>query len=156
ELVELLQQQFSAENFHIVEADMLEVDIPSLVTAAQVNRILQPRVRVVANLPYYISTAVISKLIESRNIIKDMTLMLQREVAERIASLPGGRDYGALSVLSQLYCEVRLLFHVRPGSFRPIPKVESSILRLTVRDRPIATVSDQALLIRVVRAAFAQ
>ena len=157
ELVDLLKTELVSDKLKIVEADILQVDIEELRRSAlESNPKLQPRLRVVANLPYYISTAVITRFIESRSAIKDLTLMLQREVAERITSPPGGREYGSLSVLVQLYCRTRRLFHVPPGSFRPIPKVDSTVVQLEIDDSSSALVKDEGLLVRVVRAAFAQ
>jgi 16S rRNA (adenine1518-N6/adenine1519-N6)-dimethyltransferase len=157
EMVELLRTELASERLTIIEGDILQVDIPGLIhSTLQTNRQLQPRARAVANLPYYISTAVITQFIEARSVLKDMTLMLQREVAERITSPPGSRDYGALSVLVQLYCRTQRLFHVAPGSFRPIPKVDSTVVRLELYDSTSLAVGDEALLNRVVRSAFAQ
>lgn len=151
DLAAVLEEKFTQENLQVIEADILKLDLVSLIA----ERSNPPaNLRVVANLPYYISTAILSVLIHNRNLIKDMTLMLQREVAERIASPPGCREYGAISVLTQLYFEPHILFHVKPGSFRPIPKVESSILQLITR--PQTATVDEQLLERVVFGAFAQ
>jgi 16S rRNA (adenine1518-N6/adenine1519-N6)-dimethyltransferase len=114
------------------------------------------RVRVVANLPYYISTAIIEKLLAQRSRIFDMTLMLQKEVVERLASGPGSRDYGYLSVAVQYYCEASRMFDVPPAAFEPVPKVDSAIVRLVVRDRPAVEVEDESRFFAVVRACFAQ
>lgn len=157
ELVELLNNEFSSPCLKIVAADVLKCDIPALIAEARDERPgLQARARVVANLPYYISTAVIQQLIDARAILKDMTVMLQREVAERIVSAPGGKDYGSLSVLVQLYCTTRIILNVPPGAFRPAPKVDSRVLQLVVRDKPLAPVTDEQLFERVVRACFSQ
>ncbi|MEK6300983.1 MAG: 16S rRNA (adenine(1518)-N(6)/adenine(1519)-N(6))-dimethyltransferase RsmA [Acidobacteriota bacterium] len=115
-----------------------------------------PRVRVVANLPYYISTAIIDKLLVQRSRIFDMTLMLQREVVERITSGPGSRDYGYLSVLVQYHCEASRLFDVPPEAFKPAPRVDSAVARLLVREQPAVRVQDESKFFAVVRACFAQ
>ncbi|MEW6736829.1 MAG: 16S rRNA (adenine(1518)-N(6)/adenine(1519)-N(6))-dimethyltransferase RsmA [Acidobacteriota bacterium] len=157
ELGEWLKTELRSDRLMIIEADILAVDLASLLANVRaVHTQLQPRVRVVANLPYYISTAVLTRLITARALFKDFTLMLQREVAERIISSPGSREYGVLSVMVQLYCQARRLFHVSPGAFRPIPKVDSTVLHLDVREVPIAPVADEALLTSVVQAAFSQ
>ncbi|HKP12039.1 MAG TPA: rRNA adenine dimethyltransferase family protein, partial [Blastocatellia bacterium] len=109
-----------------------------------------------ANLPYYISTAIIERLMALGKRVTDMTLMLQSEVVERITSPPGGREYGYLSVLVQYHCQASKLFDVPPSAFRPQPKVQSAILRLSVRERPAVGVSDEARFFALVRAAFAQ
>ncbi len=112
--------------------------------------------KVVANLPYYISTALIQRLLAERARFTSMTLMLQKEVAERIAAPPGGREYGYLSVLVQLYTEPRIEFLVPPGAFSPRPKVDSAVITLMVRDRPAVLIRDEAFFFRVVKAAFSQ
>src|SRR5262249_54338074 len=112
--------------------------------------------RVVANLPYYISTPILRRLIEHRRCLREMTLMLQREIVERITANPGGKEYGFLSVLAQFYCEVEKLFDVPPGAFRPAPKVYSSVLRLRVRERARAPVKDEAFLVELTKVLFAQ
>ena len=103
----------------------------------------EPRVHVVANLPYYISTPIIERLMAAGRRIFDMTLMLQSEVVERISSPPGSRQYGYLSVLVQYHCHATKLFEVPPGAFRPRPKVQSAILRLVVRQRPAVEIADR-------------
>lgn len=156
-LVTELEANFSDRNLTIVSADVLDLDIVELIKShSNLHPELKNKVRVVANLPYYISTAILSRLIQARSVVKDMTLMLQREVAERIASPPGSKDYGVLSVIAQMYCQTKILFHVKPGSFRPVPKVESSILRLEVYEQPSNVIVDDALLIKIVNGAFSQ
>ncbi len=150
ELVRRLSERFAAnENFRLIEADALTVDFCELVAPAS-------EVRVVANLPYYISTAILQRLIEQRRCLREMTLMLQREVVERIAACPGGKEYGFLSVLAQFYCEVKKLFDVPPGAFRPAPKIWSSVIRLRARDRALAAVDDESLFIELTKVLFAQ
>jgi 16S rRNA (adenine1518-N6/adenine1519-N6)-dimethyltransferase len=110
----------------------------------------------VANLPYYISTPILQRLIEQRRCLREMTLMLQREVVERVVAAPGGKEYGYLSVLAQFYCEVEKLFDVPPGAFRPAPKIWSSVIRLRARDRAPAAVDDESLFIELTKVLFAQ
>ncbi len=109
-----------------------------------------------ANLPYYISTPIIQKLIVRGDKFISLTLMLQKEVAERIAAPPGGKEYGYLSVLVQFYTVPRMEFKVPPGAFTPNPEVDSSVITLTMRDQPAVMVKDQAFFIRVIKAAFSQ
>jgi 16S rRNA (adenine1518-N6/adenine1519-N6)-dimethyltransferase len=150
DLIPLLREKFAADpNFTLVEGDALIVDLCSIIAPAT-------QARVVANLPYYISTAILQRLIEQRSCLTEMTLMLQREVVERIAAPPGGSERGYLSVLVQAYCETETLFDVAPAAFRPVPKVWSTVVRLTVRRQPGIEVSDEQLLWRVVSAGFAQ
>lgn len=149
-------------NVSIVWQDALAIDWDRLVGGLKVQLLAlhpnvdEPRVRVVANLPYYISTAIIEKLLADRELIFDMTLMLQKEVAERITSGPGSRNYGYLSVLVQNYCTTSQLFKVPPSAFKPAPKVESALVRLKVRECPVMITGNEARLLSVVRACFAQ
>lgn len=115
----------------VVRADILKTDL----RAALVGLGAGPErpARVIANLPYNIATAVILKLLGERALLRDALLLVQREVAERMASPPGRRSYGSLSILCQVAAKVEILLRLRPGSFRPVPKVDSSLVRLTLR-----------------------
>jgi len=114
------------------------------------------RVLVVGNLPYSVSKPILQALVEAGPAVDEMALMLQKEVAERVAASPGGRTYGSLSVLTQWACEARLAFTVPPGAFRPPPQVDSAVLHLRARRAPPAPVGDPARLRAVVLAAFGQ
>jgi 16S rRNA (adenine1518-N6/adenine1519-N6)-dimethyltransferase len=114
------------------------------------------RVLVVGNLPYSVGKPILAALVAARTVIDTMALMLQREVAERVAAAPGSRVYGSLSVLTQLYCDVTLALRVPPGAFRPPPKVESAVIRLDVLPAPRVAIADERRFHVVVRAAFAQ
>jgi 16S rRNA (adenine1518-N6/adenine1519-N6)-dimethyltransferase len=149
-LIPLLTDTFShKENFTLVEADALETDFCAVIRPAR-------RSRVVANLPYNIGTAILQRLIEQRQCVSEMVLMLQKEVGERITAAPGSAERGFLSVFVQAYCETEKLFDVAPHAFRPAPKVWSSVLRLKLRERVAAEVRDERLLWRIVSAGFAQ
>jgi 16S rRNA (adenine1518-N6/adenine1519-N6)-dimethyltransferase len=149
ELVSLLRERFGRrEEFKLVEADALGVDFCSEIEPAATAR-------VVANLPYNISTAILQRLIEQRRCLKEFVLMLQREVVERITARPGSSERGYLTVLVEAFCESEALFDVPPGAFRPIPKVWSTIARLRVRDGAAEGV-DEHLFTRLVSASFAQ
>jgi len=113
------------------------------------------RVLVVGNLPYSVGKPIVAALLEARAAIDAMALMLQREVAERLAAPPGGKTYGAMSVLTQAVCDVELLLRVPPGAFRPPPKVDSAVVRLTPRPHPRVPPGLEARFRDVVRAAFA-
>ena len=146
-LIPHLQDEFRAvSNFELLHADALEYDYRSLIG----------RWKVVANLPYYISTPIIQRLIVHRDKFISLTLMLQKEVAERIASPPGGKEYGYLSVLVQFYTVPRIEFKVPPGAFTPRPEVDSIVITLTLRDQPAVMVKDEAFFFRVIKAAFSQ
>jgi 16S rRNA (adenine1518-N6/adenine1519-N6)-dimethyltransferase len=149
-LAPLLQERFGGlENFKLVMADALTVDFCKEILPAQ-------SARLVANLPYNISTAILQRLIAQRACIEEMVLMLQREVVERILAPAGTSDRGFISVLVEAYCEAEKLFDVAPGAFRPPPKVWSSVMRLKFRPRMKAEKTDEGLLWEVVSAGFAQ
>jgi len=150
ELVPLLQKKFGGrENFTLVEDDALAVDYCAVIQPAR-------EARVVANLPYNISTAILQRLFEQRGCLTEMVLMLQREVVDRITAAPGTGERGYLSVLTEAYCEAQRMFDVAPGAFRPVPKVWSTVVRLGVRPSAIVEVANEALLWRVVSTGFAQ
>lgn len=149
-LIPLLTERFSEKaNFKLVESDALVTDFCEVIRPAN-------QARVVANLPYNVATAIVQRLIEQRSCVSEMVLMLQKEVVERITAAPGSGERGYLSVFVQAYCETEKLFDVAPSSFRPAPKVWSSVVRLRLRERPAADVQDEKLLWRVVSAGFAQ
>ena len=138
------------DNVEIVPGDILKLDVPALVGEKLAG--LTPIV--CANLPYNITTPVLTALLEAR-CFASITVMIQREVARRICAAPGTPDYGAFSVYCQVHAGTELLFDVPPDCFLPAPKVTSSVLRLTPRPLP-AEIEDEAFFFRVVRAAFAQ
>ena len=114
------------------------------------------RALVVGNLPYSLSKPLLLRLFEARRALDELTLMLQREVAERLTAPPGRKAYGLLSVLWQAWAELRLLFHVGPEAFRPRPEVESSVLHVRFLPAPRVPIADEAAFVRVVKAAFAR
>jgi 16S rRNA (adenine1518-N6/adenine1519-N6)-dimethyltransferase len=114
------------------------------------------RVVVVGNLPYSVGKPILQALVEAGPVLDEMALMLQKEVAERVAAAPGGKTYGSLSVLTQLSCEARLAFTVPPGAFRPPPQVDSAVIHLRARREPPVPVGDKARLRAVILAAFGQ
>ena len=132
----------------IVEADVLTVDLGALARRGPM--------RVVGNLPYNISSPILFHCIDHVDAIRDMHFMLQREVVDRMAAPPGSKVYGRLSVMLQLVCRVDPLLRVPAGAFRPPPKVESALVRLTPRPKAERPGADGALIARVVKAAFGQ
>ena len=148
DLVPILREESQAHGrLTLVEADVLTVNFTEL-AAGQ-------RIRVAGNLPYNISTPVLFHLLDHAEVIEDMHFMLQREVVERMAAPHGDKVYGRLSVALQARCKVEKLFRVMPGSFWPVPKVESAIVRLTPLHDPQRTALAEPLD-RILRAAFAQ
>jgi len=139
------------DNVEIVFADLLKLDIPALVS----EKFGGLRPVVCANLPYNITSPLISAFIDS-GCFETMTLMVQREVARRICAEPGTADYGAFSVYVNWFTEPEILFDVSPGCFVPRPKVTSSVIKLTTRQECPAQVEDEKLFFRIVRGAFNQ
>lgn len=136
---------------HVHVGDALEVDLADLLPLPAGDKI-----RVVGNLPYNISTPLLVKLAKSAGAIRDMHLMLQKEVVDRMAADPGGRDYGRLTLMCQYHCAVVPLFTVPPEAFEPAPRVESGFVRLIPHEKPPVEVLDYALFERVVAQAFSQ
>ena len=162
-LADALRRSLRADNLSIVAADALVLDWGELITDAKAKLGFpgpadqdRRRVRIVANLPYYISTPIIERMLWVGRGVFDMTLMLQKEVADRITTGPGSKEYGYLSVMVQYYCIATKLFEVPPSAFAPVPGVQSAVIRLTVRERPAVEVADEAKFFALVRAAFAQ
>ena len=149
-LAPLLGERFAGlANFRLVMADALTTDFCAEILPA-------PSARLVANLPYNISTAILQRLIAQRACFKEMVLMRQREVVERVLAPAGTTDRGFISVVVEAYCEAEKLFDVAPGAFRPPPKVWSSVMRLKFRPRIAIDVKDEELLWQTVSAGFAQ
>jgi 16S rRNA (adenine1518-N6/adenine1519-N6)-dimethyltransferase len=132
----------------IIHKDVLQVDFGKLAG--------DERIRLVGNLPYNISTPILFHVLEHAEGIVDMHFMLQKEVVERMAAGPGGKEYGRLSVMLQALCRVEPLFEVPPAAFRPPPKVDSAVVRLRPRPTGEAGIADAAMFERVVREAFGQ
>lgn len=135
-------------NVNIVHGDVLKLDVPSIMN--------HEPFKVVANLPYYITTPIIMSLLESRLPIERLVVMVQKEVALRMVAKPGTKDYGALSVAVQYYTKPDIVLDVPPKSFLPAPAVTSSVIRCVLRDQPPVDVVDEKLFFRVVKAGFAQ
>ena len=134
------------DNVRVVHGDILKVDI--------MEEVGVPNFKVCANLPYYITTPIIFALLEKRLPMERLVAMVQKEVAERMAAQPGGKDYGALSVAIQYYTEPEIAFIVPPTSFIPAPAVDSAVIVCKRREKPPVEVCDEALFFRVVKAAF--
>ena len=135
-------------NVKIVHGDVLKLDVLSIMN--------HEPFKVVANLPYYITTPIIMSLLESRLPIERLVVMVQKEVALRMVAKPGTKDYGALSVAVQYYTKPDIVLDVPPKSFLPAPAVTSSVIRCVLRDKPPVDVIDERLFFRVVKAGFAQ
>jgi 16S rRNA (adenine1518-N6/adenine1519-N6)-dimethyltransferase len=112
--------------------------------------------KVVANLPYSIGTEIIFRLLDKRPLFSDLTVMLQKEVVDRLVASPGGKDYGVLAIMTQLYCENKIVLKVAPGAFNPPPKVQSAIVTMKVSTEPRFDIADTDKFERIIRQAFQQ
>ncbi len=152
-LIPILKDTLSAyDNVEIINEDILKVDIGRL---AQEKNDGRP-IKVVANLPYYITTPIIMGLFESHVPIDSITVMVQKEVADRMQVGPGTKDYGALSLAVQYYAAPEIVANVPPNCFMPRPKVGSAVIRLTRHKEPPVQVEDEKLMFRIIRASFNQ
>ena len=140
------------DNVQVINQDILKVDIKKL---AEEHNDGKP-IKVVANLPYYITTPIIMGLFESQVPIDSITVMVQKEVADRMKVGPGTKDYGALSLAVQYYAEPYIVANVPPNCFMPRPKVGSAVIRLTRHEKPPVEVVDEKLMFRLIRASFNQ
>lgn len=152
-LIPILKDTLSAyENVTIINNDILKVDIAALSQERNGGR----PIKVVANLPYYITTPIIMGLLESRVPIDSITVMVQKEVAERMQQGPGSKEYGALSLAVQYYARPEIVANVPPNCFMPRPNVGSAVIRLTRHEKPPVEVSDEKFMFSVIRASFLQ
>ncbi len=145
-----LRERFAEQgHVRVVEGDALEIDLAALFPENE-------RAVVVANLPYSVASQILIRLLDERRRFSHLVLMLQREVAERLVARPGTRSYGVLSIWTALYASPAVLFHVSAGAFHPRPKVESTVVRLSLQDEPRVTIRDEEIFRAIVRASFGQ
>lgn len=140
------------DNLKIINADIMKTDIKRLID----DEFGGGEIKVIANLPYYITTPIIMGLLEKELPISALVVMIQKEVADRIAAKPSTKDYGALSVAVNFYCEPEVIVNVPPSSFIPQPKVSSSVIMLRMREKPPVEVKDKKQYFTVVKASFGQ
>jgi len=171
-LAKLLQETFrSYPNVEIIQADILKINLKKLVTRLPGYPVTQfktgkpanrqtgkqaNKVKVVANLPYYITTPIIIHLLKAREILSDIVLMVQKEVGRRMVAKPRTKDYGALSILVQYYTKPQIAIKVPRSAFLPEPEVDSCVVNLEVLEKPAVKVKDEELFFKVVRASFEQ
>ncbi len=140
------------DNVTVINSDILKLDLNALVEEKNNGR----PIKVVANLPYYITTPIIMDLFERHLPLKNITVMVQKEVADRMQAAPGGKDYGALSLAVQYYAKPYIAANVPPNCFMPRPNVGSAVISLTLHENPPVKVKDEKLLFRMIRASFNQ
>ncbi|NQT95995.1 MAG: 16S rRNA (adenine(1518)-N(6)/adenine(1519)-N(6))-dimethyltransferase RsmA [Candidatus Omnitrophica bacterium] len=147
----LLKQQLSeSENLELIQGDILKFDLKPL------YKKYRKKIKVIGNLPYYITSPIIFHLIDQKECIDSIFITLQKEVAERIVAAPGGKDYGVLSLSVQYHCKPKILFSIPKSAFFPMPKVGSAFLELKIRKEPAVKVKDEALLFNIVKSGFSQ
>ena len=152
-LIPILGDTLSAyDNVEVMNADILKVDIAKLADERNGGK----PIKVVANLPYYITTPIIMGLFESHVPIDSITIMVQKEVADRMQEGPGSKEYGALSLAVQYYAKPEIVVNVPPSCFMPQPKVDSAVIRLTRHENPPVDVDNEKLMFQVIRASFNQ
>lgn len=152
-LIPILSETLSMyDNVRIINGDVLKLDIRKLAEEENQGR----PIKVVANLPYYITTPIIMGLFEGQVPVESITVMVQKEVADRMQTGPGSKDYGALSLAVQYYAKPYIVANVPPNCFMPRPKVGSAVIRLTRHDTPPVQVKDEGLMFEIIRASFNQ
>lgn len=149
-LSEILQDE---EHVSVVHGDVLKIDLKQLFEEQFSGC---EKVSVVANLPYYVTTPILMKLLEEKLPLENIVVMIQKEVAQRMAAKPGGKEYGSLSVAVQYYCTTEIVCTVPHTVFIPQPNVDSAVIKLTLRDQPAVQVEDEDFFFRVVQSAFTQ
>ncbi|MBS4535160.1 16S rRNA (adenine(1518)-N(6)/adenine(1519)-N(6))-dimethyltransferase RsmA [Clostridium sp. D2Q-14] len=151
-LIPILEDTLSNyDNIEVINGDVLKLDLNELIEDKFENK----KIKLAANLPYYITTPIIMKLLEDNINLESIIVMVQKEVAERIQALPGTKDYGALSIAVQYYSNPEIVTIVPKNVFMPKPNVDSAVIRLNVYDEPKVKVKDEKLFFKVVKGAFA-
>ena len=152
-LIPILEDTLSGyDNVRVINEDVLKLDLKKLADEENNGK----PVKVVANLPYYITTPIIMGLFESHVPIESITIMVQKEVADRMKIGPGSKEYGALSLAVQYYANPEIVANVPPNCFMPRPNVGSAVIRLTRHETPVVDVKDEKLMFRIIRASFNQ
>ncbi|MGD9677789.1 MAG: 16S rRNA (adenine(1518)-N(6)/adenine(1519)-N(6))-dimethyltransferase RsmA [Vulcanibacillus sp.] len=152
ELIPILNKNLSGySNIEIINNDVLDIDISEIIS----NKLSEfSSIKIVGNLPYYITSPIIIKLLTENSNVDTITILIQKEVAERINAKPGGKEYGSLTILINYYAEVSLAFHVSSNVFIPKPKVDSAVLQFKIRKLPPVQLENQEFLFKVVRSCF--
>jgi len=151
-MIDILKERLQCfDNVDIVETDVLKFDFFSACAPDTSEKL-----KIVGNIPYHISSPILFRLLDFRKRISWMFLMLQKEVADRIRALPGGKDYGIPSVITAMFCDAQRLMDVPASCFYPEPKVVSSILKIGVREKPVIDLQNEEMFCRIVRLSFAK
>ena len=155
-MIKILKDRFFIyENFEVINEDVLKVDLHKLIKDNKENAGIK-NVKIVANLPYYITTPIIMKLLEEKLDIETITVMIQKEVADRLTEVPGGKNSGAITYTVYYYANAEEILTVPNSSFIPEPEVQSEVIKLTLRKEPIIKVQDEKKFFLLIKAAFMQ
>lgn len=156
-MIKLLNDRFIMyENIELINQDVLKMDLNKLIEDERKNDNSIQNVKIVANLPYYITTPIIMKLIEDNLDIESITVMIQKEVAERIIAVPGTKDAGAITYTIYYYCESKRIREVENTCFIPEPEVTSEVIKLTLRKNPAVQVKDKKVMFHIIKSAYMQ
>ena len=155
-MIRILQERFSKyENFELINADILKVDLNEIICENKRTGKIKD-VKVVANLPYYITTPIIMKLLEEKLDIQSITVMIQKEVADRLIEIPGGKNTGAITYTVYYYCECEKIREVENTCFVPMPEVTSEVINLKLRKEPAVKVENKKVFFNIIKSAFMQ
>lgn len=155
-MVKILNNRFSIyNNFEIINADILKINLDEIINENKKQERIK-KVKVVANLPYYITTPIIMKLLEERLDIEGITVMIQKEVADRLIEIPGGKNTGAITYTVYYYCESEKIMEVPNSSFIPEPEVTSEVIKMNLRDKPAVEIKNPKVMFMIIKSAFMQ
>lgn len=155
-MVEILNERFSLfDNFEVINDDVLKVDLVNIIKSEKENNGIKDA-KIVANLPYYITTPIIMKLLENRLDLESITVMIQKEVAERLCAIPGEKQSGAITYSVYYYAEAYKVLEVKNTSFIPAPEVDSEVIKLKIRKEPPVKVESEKNLFKIIKYAFMQ
>lgn len=155
-MIKILNERFSIyDNFEIINEDVLKVNLNETIKENKRNGKIK-NVKIVANLPYYITTPIIMKLLEDKLDIKTITVMIQKEVADRLIETPGGKNTGAITHSVYYYCKSEKIMEVPNSSFIPEPEVTSEVIKMTLRDEPTVKIENPKVMFMIIKSAFMQ
>lgn len=159
-LIPILEERFSSyDNVKIIHSDVLEIDLNKVIEEATKEfgkSEVKSEVKIIGNLPYYITTPIIVSLLKGKIPVESITIMIQKEVADRIIAEPGSKKCGAITYLAHYYSKPRLICEVDKGNFYPMPKVDSAVIKLDIREKPAISVANEELFFKIIKAGFMQ
>ena len=155
-MIKILRDRFSVyDNFEVINSDVLKLNLNDIISENKKQGKIK-NVKVVANLPYYITTPIIMKLLEEKLDIKSITVMIQKEVADRLIETPGGKNTGAITYTVYYYCDSKKIMEVPNSSFIPEPEVTSEVIKMNLRDNPIVEINNPKIMFMIIKSAFMQ